>query len=135
MYVPLIEFMYSIPWNIKLSPSPDRVLQRAAFSDILPPLITQRDTKSGPDQAFYTGLGTGLDWLKLLTERPLISARGYVDNERWIHAVESATLGRCISLKHFVAATSLEFWLQQFETPLIDADNVTKDTRKVVARV
>lgn len=118
MYLPLIEFMLSIPWDIKLGPSVDRTLQRRAFAHVLPPKIVQRTTKAGPDQAIYAGLGGSKQWLRLLTETPLISQRGYVDKVRWARAVELAKVGRCESIKHFVAAATLEFWLRQLEGPL-----------------
>jgi asparagine synthase (glutamine-hydrolysing) len=113
MNLPLVEFMCSIPWEFKLCPSSDRVLQRAAFADMLPAVVAQRDTKAGPDQAIYAGLAGGSDWVRLLTERTQLSARGYVDSNRWSHAVGLARVGRCESVKHFVAAATLEVWLRQ----------------------
>ncbi len=50
LYVPLVELMLSIPPEVKFSPSTDRVLQRAAFANVLPEAIVERKTKAGPDQ-------------------------------------------------------------------------------------
>lgn len=115
MYLPLVQFIYSIPWEVKLSPHSDRVLQRAAFASILPEAITTRKTKARLDHAIYSGLEAGADWVRLLTDKPFISQRGYVDQHRWNEAVELATMGRCNSLKHFVAAATLEIWLRQLD--------------------
>ena len=118
MYLPLVEFMYSIPWDVKFCPSSDRTIHRAAFADILPVVVARRDTKTGPDQATYAGLEAGSEWVRFLTERPLLAARGYVDMDRWSHAVELARIGRCASIKLFVATATLEVWLRQLEAPI-----------------
>ncbi len=115
MYLPLVQFMRSIPWEVKLSPASDRPLHRAAFANILPALISQRQTKGGPDQAIYNGLEAGVEWLRVLTNQTKLSTRGYIDNGQWIRAVELARLGRCESIKHFKATATLEVWLQQLE--------------------
>ncbi len=119
MYVPLIEFMCSIPWEVRLSPIVDRVLQRAAFKGILPDVITQRETKAGPDQVIYKGLASGAQWLHLLSTKPVLVERGYIDPVQWKQTIELAQLGRCTSIKHFIAAATLEAWLQQLKGPLI----------------
>jgi hypothetical protein len=48
MYLPLVEFMYSISWDVQFCPSSDRTLHRAAFADLLPLVVARRDTK--PDR-------------------------------------------------------------------------------------
>jgi asparagine synthase (glutamine-hydrolysing) len=116
--VPLVEFMCAIPWEVKFSPSSDRVLQRVAFQDILPEMVARRETKGSPDQAIYTGFEASATWQRLLTDRAQIVERGYIDHTRWIDAVRLATVGRCESIKHFKAAATLEIWLRQLDPPL-----------------
>jgi hypothetical protein len=116
--VPLVEFMCAIPWDVKLSPSSDRVLQRAAFQHALPEAVARRVTKGGPDEAIYTGFEASAIWQRLLTNHARIVERGYVDRTRWTDAVGLATVGRCESIKHFKAAATLEIWLRQLEAPL-----------------
>jgi asparagine synthase (glutamine-hydrolysing) len=118
MYLPLVEFMRSIPWEMKFSPASDRALHRIAFADILPRVVAERVTKGGPDQAIYAGLDEDGPWLPLIGEAPYVCARGYLDSVRWRETIELARVGRCESVKHFKAAASLEVWLRQIEAPL-----------------
>jgi asparagine synthase (glutamine-hydrolysing) len=114
MYLPLVKFMCGIPWELMFSPTQDRLLQRQAFAAILPPEVTLRTTKGGPDHAIYCGLESG-EWGKAIRAGTQLAARGYIDQERWSAAVDLAKLGRCESIKHFKAAATLEVWLANLE--------------------
>lgn len=118
LYRPLVEFMYSLPRPQQVSPGQDRVLQRRALAGILPEQIRTRRTKSGPAQAIYEGLRANRDVCQLLTARPLIAQRGYVDQTAWCRAVQAAQLGVVRSAAAFEAAVSLEIWLRQRENQL-----------------
>lgn len=115
LYRPLIEYMYSVPWTSKLHPGGDRLLQRLALVGVLPESTLRRRDKIGPDQAFYAGLESSVEWYSRLTQHPLIAERGYVDAARWQQTVHRARLGRTTGIKYFLATACLEIWLQQLE--------------------
>lgn len=118
LYRPLVEFMYSLPWQQQVSSGQDRLIQRRALAGILPEQIRTRRTKSGPAQAIYEGLTANRDVYQLLTDRPLIAQRGYVDQAAWRTAMEAAQFGVVRSAAAFEAAASLEIWLRQRENQL-----------------
>ena len=112
----LVEFMFSVPWHEKLDPDEDRTLQRRALRGILPEKIRTRRGKLGPQQAFFEGLREARSWIDLLTTRPRIVERGYVDKLKWREAVSLARFGQTHSMRHFLASAMLEIWLQQLES-------------------
>jgi asparagine synthase (glutamine-hydrolysing) len=114
-YRPLVEFMYSLPWQQQVTCGQTRTLQRRALTGVLPEQTRTRRTKSGPDQAVYEGLRTNPDAFELLTVRPLIAQLGYVDETAWQTAVRAAQFGFVRSIAAFDAAVSLEIWLRQQE--------------------
>jgi hypothetical protein len=116
MYVPLVKFMCAIPWELKFSPSQDRLLHRQAFAEILPSEIARRTTKGGPSEAVYRGLEEG-EWWKAIREGTQMAARRYLNTERWTTAVDLARLGRCESIMHFKATATLEIWLHNLQHP------------------
>ncbi|MGB6206431.1 asparagine synthase-related protein [Mycobacterium sp.] len=118
LYRPLVEFMYSLPWQQQVNSGQDRLLQRRALTGILPEQIRTRRTKSGPAQAIYDGLAANREVYELLTDRPLIAQRGYVDRAAWRAAMEAAPFGVVRSAAAFEAAVSLEIWLRQQENQL-----------------
>lgn len=115
LYRPLLTYMSSVPWQIKLHPKCDRLLQRRALEDVLPDKVVRRRSKLGPDQAFYAGLEANPGWRALLTRNSQIVQRGYADANKWRQAVEQARLGRTVGIRYLVASASLEVWLQQLE--------------------
>ena len=115
LYRPLVEFMLGIPWEQKLRPECDRYLHRRAMTGILPEQVRLRTDKAGPEEAQFEGLRRDSPWLDLLLTRPRVVERGYVDARRWSEAVNQARFGRIVSMRHFIAAATLEVWLQQRE--------------------
>jgi asparagine synthase (glutamine-hydrolysing) len=124
LYRPLVEFMFSLPWQWKFNPETDRLLQREALRGILPEPLRLRKAKTIYDQPCYEGLRRGKVWSALLTDDPLVARRGIVDRTRWIEAVGQARLGRAHFLPQFEAIASLEIWLRQLED-LKSGDRVT----------
>jgi asparagine synthase (glutamine-hydrolysing) len=118
LYRPLVEFMCSLPWQQQVVAGQDRVLQRRALAGILPEETRARRTKAGPDEAVYEGLRTNPDIVELLTARPLIAQRGYVDQTAWRTAVQGAQFGFVPSSAMFEAAVTLEMWLLQQDKQL-----------------
>jgi asparagine synthase (glutamine-hydrolysing) len=115
LYRPLVEFMLGIPWEQKLRPDCDRYLHRRAMTGILPEEVRLRTDKAGPEEAQFEGLRKDSPWLDLLLTRPRVVERGYVDARRWSEAVNQARFGRIVSMRHFIAAATLEVWLRQRE--------------------
>jgi asparagine synthase (glutamine-hydrolysing) len=118
LYRPLVEFMHALPWEQKLRPGQDRLLQRRALAGILPEAIRTRSGKASADQAYFEGLRKSRAWISLLTDRPRIVERGYVDGVLWNDAVKLAQLGYVHQhgSASFVSAAALEFWLRQLES-------------------
>jgi len=115
LYRPLLAFMLSVPWEFKLHPQCDRLLQRRAFEGILPEPTVHRGNKLGPNQIYYAGLAAGAEWCERLTKNPRIVQRGYVELQPWRDAIEQARQGRTIGIRFLWATASLEMWLQQLE--------------------
>ena len=113
LYRPLVEFMIAIPWEQKLQPDQDRCLQRRALNGILPERIRQRKNKGEPNEAYFEGLRNGSPWTEFLLNRPRIVDRGYVDDHLWREAVNQARFGWTPTMRHFIAAATLEIWLRQ----------------------
>lgn len=115
LFRPLVEFMMSLPQDLKFTPGTDRILQRMALNGILPDEIRLRRHKTIYDQPAYEGLRQGKDFTFALTDDPVIVKRGIADPEKWREAVSQARLGRTYFLPQFEAAASLEIWLGQIE--------------------
>jgi len=113
LYRPLVEFMWSIPWEQKLRPRCDRYLQRRALAGVLPEPIRRRASKAGGTAPFVDGLGRSRDWIAYLTDSPMMAERGIVDAARWRHAVAQASVGQTNSDRYFFAGVAVEVWLKQ----------------------
>ena len=123
LYLPFVEFMAATPWAEKLRAGSDRTLQRRALKGTLPERVRLRDGKRVPSQAFFGGLRRSDSWARLLTDRPNIVERGYVDGDRWREAVTLAQNGYCNSPSGFIQACVLESWFATLErAPLRDAE-------------
>lgn len=108
----LVEFMFAVPWDEKLHPDEDRVIQRRALAYSLPEAIRKRTDKRGPDESIVRGYSGSPEMRERLRENPIIVQRGYVDRDRWRASVDAARVGRLPSLHSFISAACLELWLQ-----------------------
>lgn len=113
--LPLVEFMAGLPWQDQLEPDCDRPLQRAAMAGLLPKQTRLRRGKRGSDAAFYLALRRDTEWYALLTERPRVAERGYVDRSRWREAVDKARFGYVEDIGAFLCCCALEAWLRSVE--------------------
>ena len=107
--------MYALPSEQRTRPGLDRVLQRRALEPYLPAKTFTRARKKGPDESFFEGLRKNREMYSLLTEKPHIVERGYVDSAGWRNAVSTARFGRVPSIPCFLSACSLEIWLRQID--------------------
>jgi asparagine synthase (glutamine-hydrolysing) len=126
LYRPLVEFMHALPWDQKMRPGEDRLLQRRALAGILPEAVRSRRGKTTADQPYFEGLRRSKAWISLLTDRPRIVERGFVDGRLWNEAVKLAQFGHFHSraIASFVSAAGLEFWLRQLERPAVTNDSL-----------
>lgn len=116
LYRPLVEFMFALPWELKLQPNANRLLQRHTLRGILPEKIRTRRGKQGPSQTYFEGLRRSRAWVDLLTNQPRLVERGYVVKSAWQETVQKTRYGVAPSLKHFLLSAALEAWLHQLET-------------------
>jgi hypothetical protein len=84
---------------------------------ILPEAVRTRRGKAGVIEPYLEGLRTSKEWISLLTDRPRIAQREFVDSDAWKHAVELAQFGYLPlnTTLPFVSAVQLEIWLRQAE--------------------
>jgi asparagine synthase (glutamine-hydrolysing) len=127
LYRPLVEFMLAVPWEHKLGPRGDRLLQRRAFEGVLPDETLRRTNKGGSDQPWYAGLDSSPLWRKALTAQPRIVDRGWVRLDEWRATVQRARVGRTIGIGHFRASAAIELWLQQLERTPAAGDHAVAD--------
>jgi asparagine synthase (glutamine-hydrolysing) len=113
LYRPLVEFMFSLPWNDTSRGDQDRVLQRRALAECLPEEVVRRKIKAGTSEIMARGLLENRAAYRLLTDNPLIAQMGFVDQRAWSGVVSKARFGLLHALPSFLATASLEFWLRQ----------------------
>jgi asparagine synthetase B (glutamine-hydrolysing) len=116
LHRPLVEFMFAVPWKLKLEADANRMLQRHALRGILPEKIRVRRDKQGPTKIYFEGLRRSQFWVDLLTRQPRLVERGYVVKSVWQDTVQKMRYGVAPSLKDFLSSAILEAWLQQLET-------------------
>lgn len=116
LYRPLVEFMLAIPWQHKIAPGEDRVIQRRALRGLVPESIRTRKDKGDHTPIILRGIRE--NWSKV---RPFIygerlASLGVVEPklfqtswERLRHGLTSTTRGT--DGPFLVAALSLEMWL------------------------
>jgi asparagine synthase (glutamine-hydrolysing) len=112
LYRPLVEFMATAPATEKFAPNLERKLQRNALRGILPERTRHRRGKRVPTEALSESFQNAKEWHRILTERPLLVERGYVNEERWSHALELARHGFDAASASFMQACVLEVWLR-----------------------
>jgi asparagine synthase (glutamine-hydrolysing) len=110
--LPVVEFMASLPPELQLQPDRDRPLQRDALVEILPEQTRLRRGKRGTDAAFHDGLKRSDAWRAILSDRPLIVDRGYVDSVKWRSEVDRVRLGFAENISVFLNLCALEVWLR-----------------------
>jgi asparagine synthase (glutamine-hydrolysing) len=115
---PLVEFMCAIPWDQKIVPGQDRVLQRRALERVLPAETVSRGNKCGPDESILRGFAKNLDLQCRLKKSPRIAELGYVDGGRWRECVDAMSAERLGATSRFLTAISLELWLQSRDSTL-----------------
>lgn len=115
LYRPLVEFLYAIPWEQKLSWQSDRHLQRRALRDILPKRVYLRTNKAGLGQPVMEGFRRSKEWFEMLAKPPRLVEMGLVDQNRWHDTVARARVGHLRMISFFLNAVILEWWLRSLD--------------------
>lgn len=115
LYRPLVEFMQTVPWELKLRPRCDRYLQRRALKGILPERVRRRAGKAIGTWPFVEGLRRSRAWAELLCADPRIVELGITSRAAWRDAVSQAAVGQTFGDRYFLTAVAIEVWLQGLE--------------------
>ncbi|HYW52375.1 MAG TPA: asparagine synthase-related protein [Dongiaceae bacterium] len=108
---PFMDFMVSLPPALRRGAAGERVLQRYALGDRLPPSVLSRVTK-GSNQQLREQTFLSSDWIARLVDRPQAVERGWLDAAEWRRAVQRARFGVVRQAVQFDAAMCTEMWLR-----------------------
>jgi asparagine synthase (glutamine-hydrolysing) len=96
-YRPLVEFMLGLPWEHKISPWQDRIIQRRSLKDILPEEVRNRESKAQAAPVRTTALRDHWDKLQPYIQGEMLAALGVVRAPefreacmRWRHGMRQA---------------------------------------------
>jgi len=112
---PLVEFLQAIPLEQLLRPGENRFLMRRMMVGILPDEIAKRRTKGNPREAIFRAIARESDRLRSVFENARVCARGYVDKEPLLTALDRAKHGFESHSAFLVQTITLEFWLRGLE--------------------
>lgn len=120
LYPPLVEFMSRLNYRWRTSWKRNRLLQREAMKGLLPEAIRMRQSKRGPDEAFFRGLSKNKRLREYLAECPSLVQLGVVDVEKWRRALDRASMGEVPKFSGFFSTICLELWMNQAELASLD---------------
>jgi len=96
-YRPLVEFMLQLPWEHKISPWQDRIIQRRSLKGILPEAVRNRETKAHAAPVRTSALRDHWEQLRPYIEGEKLAAIGIVNApefrkacQRWRHGMREA---------------------------------------------
>lgn len=121
LYPPLVEFMSRLSYSWRSSWKSNRLLQREAMKGLLPDCIRTRQSKRGPDEAFFRGLSKNKRLREYLAECPSLARLGIVDVKKWRTALDRASMGEVPKFSGFFSTICLELWINQAELANLDA--------------
>jgi asparagine synthase (glutamine-hydrolysing) len=119
---PLVEFLQAIPLDQLMRPGENRVVMRRMLAGILPDEIAARRTKGNPREAIFRAVARESERLRSVFADSRLCARGYIDKESILAALDRARHGYETHSAFLVQTISLEFWLRDLET----RDSLTK---------
>lgn len=114
LYRPLVEFSFSVPWQIKIGPGSDKRLLREGMAGFLPQRIRQRRGWKSPTYAAYGTLVRDWGKLGLSPDSSHLVALEIFDRKSWGEALHRARYGGCEDFATFTSSMALEFWLRSF---------------------
>jgi asparagine synthase (glutamine-hydrolysing) len=128
---PLVEFLQAIPLDQLVRPGRNRVLMRQIMTGILPAEIAERRTKGNPSEAIFRAVGRESERLRSVFENSSLCARGYIEKEPFLAALDRARHGYEMYSAFLVQTISLEFWLRGLEEGPLLTRNLTAVPRKL----
>lgn len=111
----LIEFVLSVPACQLLRPGERRSLMRRSLAGVVPHEILSRRTKQFGARTPVVALEKNLEELQMAFKSPLSSRLGYVNQARFLEALEAARNGKTVHTVRLLRTVSLEFWLRSLE--------------------
>ena len=109
---PLVEFLQAIPLDQLIRPGENRVVMRRMLRGILPPEISARRGKGNPREAIFRAIARESARLKTVFDNSQLCARGYIEKEPLLAALDRARHGYETHSAFLVQTISLEFWLR-----------------------
>jgi asparagine synthase (glutamine-hydrolysing) len=128
---PLVEFLQAIPLDQLMRPGENRVVMRCMLAGILPDEIASRRTKGNPREAVFRAIARESGRLRSVFDNSRLCARGYIDKEPLLAALDRARHGYETHSAFLVQTLSLEFWLRDLET----RDSLTRSPAVVPGRI
>jgi asparagine synthase (glutamine-hydrolysing) len=120
LYRPLVEFMFTAPWDQKVRPGQHKSLLRRALTDILPDEIRLRRTKGGGTDYAYRALNSNWHEIQPLLNDSVLASLGCLKPAAWRKEWNLARTGYSKQFLRLVATLNLEAWLRvhlRGETP------------------
>ena len=112
----LIQFLFSVPASQLLRPGQRRSLMRRSLAGIVPQQILFRRTKQFGARTPIVLLEKKLEQLQAAFESPLSSCLGYINNRRFLEALNASRNGKEIHTIRMLKTISLEFWLRDLHS-------------------
>lgn len=108
----LIEFVMAIPADQLLRPGERRSLMRRSLIGCVPEDIRLRRTKGTSMRTPLIVLEKAWEELRATFDSPLSSNMGYINQSRFLDALDTARNGKTTSIAELFRTISLEFWLR-----------------------
>jgi len=110
----LVEYVYNVPWEMKVADGREKSLLRAAVRDLLPQSVLERKKSPYPtvqDPAYRTGLRAQL---KAITEDSGARVNGLLDTDRVKSVLTDATFGlrAGVTRMSIEAAVQMHHWFE-----------------------
>jgi asparagine synthase (glutamine-hydrolysing) len=113
---PLVEFLQALPLDQFMRPGQNRFVMRRMLAGILPDEIAKRRTKGNPREVIFRAIARESTRLRAMFEDSRLCARGYIDKEPLLAALDRARHGYETHSAFLVQTILLEFWLRDLET-------------------
>jgi asparagine synthase (glutamine-hydrolysing) len=127
LHRPLVEFLLAVPVEEKIKDGVGRVLVRKALRGILPDKVAGRRGKKGPTEALSNALIREWPSVKWMFDEPVLSAKGYVDRDELLAAVQRVRHGTEKFSFHLFVTLATEFWLRSLERRPAPAGNLNPE--------
>lgn len=111
----LVEFALAIPLDQKIRPTESRSIVRRSLTTLVPGEVLRRQSKAGPEEAFYRALIREWPRLAKALSEPRLADLGIVDRGRFVRALQRARHGLVSNQAQLSWTLSLELWIRHVE--------------------